>query len=266
MRLHVRVAGGEPATLDGVERTTNVQQLMDMVCAAAQLPAEQARKLVHRRAVLRAGTMAENDVEDGSWLVLLPSASRREAVCTAAPAADAGAPSRAAIRAATASEESVAKEDKDVQDVLRLLSSFFVRPSDGDGDEAGGGAAGGGGDGTDEASLQQLQEMGFSENRARRALLLHSDTNAAMEWILQQDFDDATLDSPLSDQELAAIEKQRSAFMPSPQLVHQLVEMGFELGKRCVFTMRSWHEFQVGRIFLQNQSACPHPCRAYWDR
>jgi uncharacterized UBP type Zn finger protein len=195
--------------------------------------------------------MADNGVEDGSWLVLLPSSSRREAGCTAAPAADAGAPSRAAIRAATASEESVAKEDKDVQDVLRLLSNFFVRPSDEDGDDAGGGAAGGGGDGTDEASLQQLQEMGFSENRARRALLLHSDTNAAMEWILQQDFDDTTLDSPLSDQELAAIEKQRSAFMPSPQLVHQLVEMGFELGKCCVSTMHCFHKANARALLTE---------------
>ncbi len=251
MRLHVRVASGDPTTIDGVERTTDVHQLLDMVCAAAQFPAGRACKLVHRRTVLCAGTMADNGVEDGSWLVLLPSGSRREAGCTAAPAADAGAPSRAAIRAATASEESVAKEDKDVQDVLRLLSNFFVRPSDEDGDDAGGGAAGGGGDGTDEASLQQLQEMGFSENRARRALLLHSDTNAAMEWILQQDFDDTTLDSPLSDQELAAIEKQRSAFMPSPQLVHQLVEMGFELGKCCVSTMHCFHKANARALLTE---------------
>jgi hypothetical protein len=52
-----------------------------------------------------------------------------------------------------------------------------------------------------------------------------------MEWLLQQDFDDSSLDGPLREEELAAIEKQRSAFMPSPQLVHQLVEMGFELGQ-----------------------------------
>lgn len=73
--------------------------------------------------------------------------------------------------------------------------------------------------------------VGFSENRARRALLLNSGTSAAMEWLLQQDFDDSSLDGPLREEELAAIEKQRSAFMPSPQLVHQLVEMGFELGQ-----------------------------------
>ena len=102
--------------------------------------------------------MAENGVQDGAWLVLLPSAARRDAACTVAPAADTGAPSRAAIRAATASEESVAKEDRDMKGVLQLLSEFFIRPSDEDGD----GAAGRGGDGSspEDASLQQLQEMG----------------------------------------------------------------------------------------------------------
>lgn len=42
--------------------------------------------------------------------------------------------------------------------VLQLLSEFFIRPSDEDGD----GAAGRGGDGSspEDASLQQLQEMG----------------------------------------------------------------------------------------------------------
>ena len=102
--------------------------------------------------------MAENGVQDGAWLVLLPSAARRAAACTVAPAADAGAPSRAAIRAATASEESVAKEDRDMKGVLQLLSEFFIRPSDEDGDRAA--ARGGAGSSPEDASLQQLQEMG----------------------------------------------------------------------------------------------------------
>jgi hypothetical protein len=231
MRLNVRVAGtaSQPTTIDGVESSTSVSQLADMVCAAAQLPAaaEQGRKLVHGRSVLRSGTMDENGVVDGAWLVMLPSATpRRDAACSAAPSADSGVPTQAAIRAATASEESVAKEEKAVRDVLRLLSGFFVRPpSEEEGDGAEGGGAG------DDAGLQQLQEMGFSENRARRALLLNSGATAAMEWLLQQDFDDAGLDEPLTEEELAVIEKQRSAFMPEPQLVHQLVEMGFELGE-----------------------------------
>jgi hypothetical protein len=35
----------------------------------------------------------------------------------------------------------------------------------------------------------------------------------------------------MSPEELAEIARQRSAFMPSPQLLHKLVEMGFSLGK-----------------------------------
>ena len=258
MRLRVRIAGrAEPTALEGVDSGTTVGQLRDMVCAAAKLPAvaEEGRKLVHRRSVLMSGTMAANGVEDGAWLVLLPSASAgapSEPQHCAAPA-DAPAPTLPEIRAATASEESVAKEEKAIRDVLRLLSEFFQKPPSEEGEAEGGDE----GVVSDDEGVQQLQEMGFSENRARRALLLNSGASAAMEWLLQ-DLDDATLDNPLTEEEMAAITKQRSAFMPEPQLVHQLVEMGFELGKVLLALRASNNREDRALVWLFSEAEAPH--------
>jgi hypothetical protein len=53
----------------------------------------------------------------------------------------------------------------------------------------------------------------------------------------------------MSPEELAEIARQRSAFMPSPQLLHKLVEMGFSLGKvpdSALVMMHSRHFLSVG--------------------
>ena len=186
--------------------------------------------------------------------MLLPAAPRPAAAArppAPAPPATTTAPPPAAIHAATASDASLLAEEQGARDTLALLASFFRRP-DGDGPPAD--------DSTPEPGLQQLQEMGFSEMRSRRALLFaRGDTAAAMEWILQQDFDDVGLEAPLSEAELASATAQRATFMPDVQVLQQLVGMGFALGKVLLALRACDNREDKALVWLFAESEQPHP-------
>lgn len=76
--------------------------------------------------------------------------------------------------------------------------------------------------------LQQLQDMGFPENRAKKALVLsRMNVQIAMEWLLEH-MDDPHIDDPLTPQQLGILRQvQPSSFAPNPQIVQNLKDMGF---------------------------------------
>lgn len=72
-----------------------------------------------------------------------------------------------------------------------------------------------------------LMDMGFSEGRVRKALILcASDTEAALNWLLSN-ANDPTADEPLTQQQLREIVKRQQAFKPDPKIAQNLIEMGF---------------------------------------
>jgi len=80
----------------------------------------------------------------------------------------------------------------------------------------------------DPSALRQLQDLGFPENRARKALLLHKmNGQLAMEWLLMHN-EDADIDEPLSAEQLHHISDAEASFEPNPETARQLQEMGFD--------------------------------------
>jgi len=79
----------------------------------------------------------------------------------------------------------------------------------------------------DPVSLRQLQDMGFPENRARKALLFNRmNTQAAMDWLLEH-IEDPDIDAPMSDENLNRINAEAAEFQPDASASHRLQEMGF---------------------------------------
>eukprot|EP01114_Cavostelium_apophysatum_P015083 TRINITY_DN4042_c0_g1_i1.p1 TRINITY_DN4042_c0_g1~~TRINITY_DN4042_c0_g1_i1.p1 ORF type:complete len:349 (+),score=65.38 TRINITY_DN4042_c0_g1_i1:954-2000(+) len=73
------------------------------------------------------------------------------------------------------------------------------------------------------ALLQQLIDMGFPEDRSRKALILNNmNPQAAMDWILQHE-EDPDIDEPISTEELQEI----AEFVPDPVAIAKLKDMGF---------------------------------------
>jgi len=81
----------------------------------------------------------------------------------------------------------------------------------------------------DPDSLKQLQEMGFPEGRAKKALLLNRmNASLAMEWLLEHD-GDPDLDEPLSQDQMRQLSGRRNApFTPDPAAIAKLKDMGFQ--------------------------------------
>ncbi|GIL70718.1 hypothetical protein Vretimale_3822 [Volvox reticuliferus] len=81
----------------------------------------------------------------------------------------------------------------------------------------------------DAQAAAQLGEMGFGEAVVRKALLLHrNDMEAALNWLLQHGDDPAAVE-PLTDEQLRQIYSRGPRGPPSePELVEQLVAMGFD--------------------------------------
>ncbi|KAH3732259.1 nucleus accumbens-associated protein 2 [Pelomyxa schiedti] len=78
----------------------------------------------------------------------------------------------------------------------------------------------------DPALVTQLTDMGFSENRAKRALAVNRmNVERAMNWLIDH-IDDPTLDEPLPPQVMSAPSAPRPA-TPDPALIKRLEEMGF---------------------------------------
>jgi len=74
--------------------------------------------------------------------------------------------------------------------------------------------------------LRQLQDMGFPEERSRKALILNRmNVQLAMEWMLEHEAD-ANIDEPLSEQQLAHLSRTANV-TPDANLVQRLKDMGF---------------------------------------
>ena len=68
---------------------------------------------------------------------------------------------------------------------------------------------------TVEETITQLKEMGFSEEKAKKALMMTGwkGVEPAMEWILAHPDDDGTLDEEVMYNETSQAEKSRKIFM-----------------------------------------------------
>lgn len=79
-------------------------------------------------------------------------------------------------------------------------------------------------------ALTALKDMGFQEQRARKALLLTKmNTQLAMEWLLEHG-DDADIDEPLTDDQLRQLSGPRAPsvpFVPDATAIAKLKDMGF---------------------------------------
>jgi len=79
----------------------------------------------------------------------------------------------------------------------------------------------------DEASQQQLMEMGFSEVAARKALLLNgSNTEQALNWLLEHSCDD-DINEPLTHEQMDRLAQEQRQFAPDAGAMQQLLDMGF---------------------------------------
>ncbi|KAL6058724.1 Ubiquitin-associated domain-containing protein 1 [Balamuthia mandrillaris] len=79
----------------------------------------------------------------------------------------------------------------------------------------------------DPTALQMLADMGFPENRASKALLLHRmNAQAAMEWLLMHG-EDQDIDAPLTEEQVKSLREEQRSFAPSSEAIRQLREMGF---------------------------------------
>jgi len=79
----------------------------------------------------------------------------------------------------------------------------------------------------DSDKLKQLQDMGFTENRAKKALLLNRmNTSLAMDWLLEHE-GDSDIDDALSAEQLQHLTKS-TTFSPDPIAVAKLKDMGFK--------------------------------------
>jgi len=84
----------------------------------------------------------------------------------------------------------------------------------------------------DADALKQLQDMGFTEGRAKKALLLNKmNTSLAMEWLLEHE-GDPDIDDPLTPEQLHVLQIRKnpspSSFSPDPVAVSKLKDMGFK--------------------------------------
>jgi len=79
----------------------------------------------------------------------------------------------------------------------------------------------------DPASLQQLKDMGFPENRAKKALtLMRMNVQLAMEWLLEHG-DDPNIDDPIPEEAVSRIARQETTFTPNAEAMRKLKDMGF---------------------------------------
>eukprot|EP00112_Aurelia_sp_Birch-Aquarium-sp1_P003973 Seg1450.24 transcript_id=Seg1450.24/GoldUCD/mRNA.D3Y31 product="Ubiquitin-associated domain-containing protein 1" protein_id=Seg1450.24/GoldUCD/D3Y31 len=87
-------------------------------------------------------------------------------------------------------------------------------------------------------ALKQLTDMGFPENRAKKALIINRMSRVqAMDWLLQHD-SDADIDQPLTQEEMLSYLPERRKllprkagareFTPNSRAVRNLLDMGFE--------------------------------------
>jgi hypothetical protein len=79
----------------------------------------------------------------------------------------------------------------------------------------------------DETSLLHLTDMGFTANRATKALLLNGmNTQFAMEWLLIHN-EDEDIDAPISEDHIRHILRSIHTFTPHSESARKLKEMGF---------------------------------------
>ncbi|GIL46979.1 hypothetical protein Vafri_3835 [Volvox africanus] len=102
----------------------------------------------------------------------------------------------------------------------------------------------------DAQAAAQLGEMGFGEAVVRKALLLHrNDMEAALNWLLQHG-DDPAAAEPLTDEQLRQIYSRGPRGPPSePELVEQLVAMGFDRNQ-STDALRRFRNMDMALAFL----------------
>ncbi|KXZ48148.1 hypothetical protein GPECTOR_30g244 [Gonium pectorale] len=102
----------------------------------------------------------------------------------------------------------------------------------------------------DAQAASQLREMGFGEAVVRKALLLHrNDMEQALNWLLQHG-DDPAAAEPLTDDQLRQIYSRGPRGPPSePELVEQLVAMGFERNQSAA-ALRHFRNMDLALAYL----------------
>jgi len=80
----------------------------------------------------------------------------------------------------------------------------------------------------DPTALRQLTDMGFVDNRARKALILsRMNGEMAIQWLLEN-ADSPHIDDPIPPQTLRLLSREHASFAADPDLVKKLIDMGFE--------------------------------------
>lgn len=108
-------------------------------------------------------------------------------------------------------------------------ASRSAQPAGGAGGEAGAGGSGAVNIQIDPNAIRQLMDMGFGEERAKKALLLNRlNIDLAMDWLFEHE-NDADADTPLTEEQINQLMQAEANFVPDPSSVQQLQEMGFGL-------------------------------------
>ncbi|EFJ51028.1 hypothetical protein VOLCADRAFT_116593 [Volvox carteri f. nagariensis] len=102
----------------------------------------------------------------------------------------------------------------------------------------------------DAQAASQLGEMGFGEAVVRKALLLHrNEMEAALNWLLQHGEDPAAAE-PLTEEQLRQIYSRGPRGPPSePELVEQLVAMGFDRNQSTA-ALRRFRNMDMALAYL----------------
>ena len=102
-------------------------------------------------------------------------------------------------------------------------------------------------------ALQQLIDMGFPENRARKALQINrGDAQLGMDWLLEHE-GDADIDEPLSDEDLRMLARQarhEQGETLDQAAVQRLIEMGFSEDDIFVALDHCENDFEAATAWL----------------
>jgi len=111
-----------------------------------------------------------------------------------------------------------------------------------------------------EAALRQLVDMGFPENRARKALqICRGNAQAGMDWLLEHE-GDPDIDDPLSAEQLRRLEQDMGRGgdpQDQQEAVERLVEMGFSEDDILVALDTCNHDFEAAAAWLLGDNVGP---------
>jgi len=219
MIVKVKTLLGELFTYE-VQPEDPIDRIKELFSAEANITKE-TQNLVHKGKIVKENSITTNGIQDGDFLVVF--AVRPSPVAVSEKKVESQSPRKVA-------NEDESSEDSDaemveesgepsfsqllpqLQDLMDTLSNLRNPPQL---------------PAIDEVSLRSLQDMGFSDQRATKALLLNRmNSQAAMEWLLEHN-SDPDIDSPLMEEQLRQLAGNDAEFELDEDAAQRLQEMGF---------------------------------------